>query len=120
MTNRFLCNTTDIPPDACKGFSLNEVPDKKSQDIFIVNRNNQFYAYKNSCPHTGASLNWQPDIFMDYDNFYIQCSIHAARFEVETGICVWGPCVNQSLKKTELTVIDNKIFLTDQAQENRK
>ena len=111
MTDIFLCNISDIKKDECKGFSLSD--DKDSQDIFIANRDDKYFAYKNSCPHTGASLNWQPDVFMDYDNFYIQCSIHAARFEVETGFCVWGPCANQSLKKIDISIIDNKIYLKE-------
>ena len=131
MSNTFLCYKKEIPVDGCKGFTLEkprpeENPENSSatqqkedktgeqdekQDIFIVNRDNQFYAYKNSCPHTGVSLNWQPNVFMDYDNFYIQCAIHAARFEVESGLCVWGPCVNRSLQKIKLEIIDDKIFL---------
>jgi len=113
MSQVFLCETSDIPTNGCKGFNLSDPADNGSQDIFVVNRDEQYFAYKNTCPHTGASLNWQPDVFLDYDNFYIQCAIHAARFEVKSGLCVWGPCANQSLKKCELTIIDNKVYLTD-------
>lgn len=116
MKARFLCDTSSIPEDGCKGFSLSDNPDETHQDIFIVNRNKQYYAYRNACPHTGANLNWQADMFMDYDNFYIQCSIHAARFEVESGFCVWGPCANQSLTKADLHIIDNKIYLSEKNQ----
>ena len=112
MNDIFLCEKKDILNDSCKGFSISE--DKDAQDIFIVNRSDNYYAYKNSCPHTGVNLNWQPDVFMDYDNFYIQCSVHAARFEVETGFCVWGPCANQSLKKVDITITQDKIFLKEE------
>jgi len=139
MSNTFLCYKQDIPIDGCKGFALKKTESEKKsettpdthqepdtqqeieiekqdeqQDIFIVNRESQYFAYKNSCPHTGASLNWQPNVFMDYDNFYIQCAIHAARFEVESGLCVWGPCVNRSLQKIKLKIVDDKIFLAAQ------
>lgn len=108
-TNSFLCNIDEIEQDATKGFNLGD--DKDEQTIFIVNRNNRFFAYKNFCPHTGANLNWQPDVYMDYDNLYIQCAIHGARFEVETGFCVWGPCANQSLIRVAIEVKDEKIYL---------
>ncbi|MDH3326416.1 MAG: Rieske 2Fe-2S domain-containing protein [Gammaproteobacteria bacterium] len=130
MSDLFLCYIKDIPVDGCKGFTLSDdlssdlsntlpdnLPNKKDnnrQDIFIVNRNGNYFGYKNSCPHTGANLNWQPDIFMDYDNFYIQCSLHAARFEVESGYCVWGPCVNQSLQKRKLKIDGKKIYLVSE------
>lgn len=109
-TKVFLCNTSDIAFDSSKGFALEK--DDEEQTVFIVNRNNHFYAYKNFCPHTGATLNWQSDAYMDYDNLYIQCSIHGARFEVETGFCVWGPCANQSLISVAIEVKDGKIYLT--------
>ena len=110
MEKIFLCNTCDISLDGTKGFSLKN---KEEQDIFIVNRNNQFYAYKNDCPHTTGPLNWQDDVYMDLENFYIQCSIHGARFEVETGLCVWGPCVKRSLTPIKIEVDDGKIFLLE-------
>ncbi len=109
-TLKILCNISDIPEGTTKGFSL--TTDNNVQDIFIVNRDNQFYGYENHCPHTGVNLNWQPDIFMDFDNNYIQCSVHGARFNVESGLCVWGPCVNQSLKKIEIEVHNGNIALT--------
>ena len=104
-----LCNAADIPEGACKGFSLTS--DKRLQDIFIVHRNNQFYAYKNSCPHTGSRLNWQDDVFLDYEEKSIQCSLHGALFEIETGRCIWGPCLNQALEKVDISIRENKIFL---------
>jgi len=116
MNHTFLCHKNEVPTDGCKGISLPDKENKVSDDrqvIFIVNRGDFYFAYKNSCPHTGASLNWQPDIFLDFDNFYIQCAIHAARFEVESGLCVWGPCVNQSLQKIKLEIIDERIYSRD-------
>ena len=55
-----LCRADEIPEGAAKGFALTS--DVNVQDIFIIHRDNQFYAYKNSCPHTGVTLNWQPDV----------------------------------------------------------
>jgi len=104
----FLCQVTDLKENSSKGFSLNTTD---QADIFLVKRHDQIYAYENKCPHTGVSLNWQDDIFLDYDELYIQCSVHGARFEVETGLCVWGPCVNQSLRKVETVIQSNDIYL---------
>ena len=106
-----LCFVDEIPEGTAKGFSLTS--DSQVQDIFLINRNNRFYAYKNSCPHTGVTLNWQPDVYLDFEEVYIQCAVHGARFEVETGFCVWGPCVNQSLEAIAIKVERNKIYLQD-------
>jgi nitrite reductase/ring-hydroxylating ferredoxin subunit len=55
------------------------------------------YAYKNSCPHTGAPLNWMPDQFLTTSKRYIQCSVHGAMFKTDDGVCFSGPCVGKSL-----------------------
>ena len=104
-----LCNINDIPEDGCKGFSI--IYQQREIDIFVLKRNGKIFAYRNHCPHTGANLNWQPDTFMDYDDLYIQCAIHGARFEVETGLCVWGPCLKQSLIKVNFHISKNNIYL---------
>ena len=55
-------------------------------------------AYRNSCPHTGAPLNWMPDQFLTRSGRYIQCSIHGAMFVASNGECFSGPCSGQFLK----------------------
>ena len=117
MTEIRLCSIKEIPPGECKGFSLTN---SEEQDMLIVNRNNRFYAYTNNCPHTTGPLNWQDDVFMDLENFYIMCSIHGARFEVETGLCVWGPCAKRSLTPVKIKIEDEQIFLMEDVNRNKK
>ena len=76
----------------------------KLQSVFIIRRNQKISAFINSCPHTGVALNWQPDQFLDIDNEFIQCSLHGARFRVDDGYCVWGPCAGQSLTALSVDV----------------
>ncbi len=104
-----LGRVADIPENGSKGFTLEQ--DQKIFSIFIIKYKSQLFAYKNQCPHTGANLNWQPDVFMDYEQRYIQCAIHGAKFEVKTGLCIWGPCASQSLTKVDIIIEDEKIFL---------
>ncbi len=104
----FLCSLDDIAEGQSKGFAVDG--EEGQQTVFRVRRHERVFAYKNICPHTGVSLNWQADEFMDFDGLYIQCATHGARFEVETGLCVWGPCVNQSLLPVKIQVRDNGIY----------
>lgn len=90
-----LCRLEDIPEGGSKGVALD--PAAVYADVVLVRRGARVYAYRNSCPHTGAPMEWQPDQFLDYRNQYIQCGIHAALFRVEDGFCVQGPCARQSL-----------------------
>lgn len=55
-------------------------------------------AYRNLCPHRHIPLNWQPHDFIDEESGLIRCSSHGARFSMEDGYCVAGPCLGQSLQ----------------------
>lgn len=59
-------------------------------------------AYTNSCPHTGAPLNWTPDQFLTTSGRYIQCSVHGAMFKVDDGECFSGPCAGKFLTPLDI------------------
>ena len=107
----FLCNENELEENKAKGFSTSG--DKEQQDIILIKRDGQVYAYKNNCPHTGVNLNWQPDEFMDLESFYLQCSVHGALFNVEDGLCVRGPCVNQSLSALSIQTINGELHTSE-------
>ena len=65
---------------------------------FVVRRGERVYAYVNVCPHAGRSLQWKPDAFLTRDRRLIMCSAHGAIFEIETGLCVAGPCMGAHLR----------------------
>lgn len=99
-----LCRCDEIEDPGSKAFSIETRGNEGETDIFVIHKNGQFYAYINSCPHTGASLNWQQDQFLDMDKAYIQCSTHDALFDIETGLCISGPCVGDCLTKIEISI----------------
>ena len=96
-----LCEINHIEDPGSRGFELrfNDAP----LEIFVVHSNASLRAYVNSCPHTGANLDWQENQFLDLDRAFIQCSTHDALFEIDNGLCIAGPCVNQSLQALELS-----------------
>ena len=81
------------------------------RDIFLVHKAGQVFGYVNSCPHTGAPLDWIADRFLDLNGSFIQCATHDARFRIEDGRCVAGPCNGASLTSVQLEVIENEVFL---------
>jgi nitrite reductase/ring-hydroxylating ferredoxin subunit len=89
-----------LEPGQCRGFTL-EV-DGSEVEAFVVNGDTGPHAYVNSCPHTGVALDWMPDRFLDLKGEYIQCAMHGALFEIDTGLCVYGPCLNRKLEKLEV------------------
>ncbi len=103
-----ICDIHELEELSCKEFTI-KTPEPES-DAFLIYFNGQCYAYENSCPHTGVNLNWQKEQFFSLDGLYLQCSLHGALFEPDSGFCVRGPCKGGSLKKTELVIENGAIF----------
>ena len=103
-----LCPVSEIPDPGSKGFEIEK--DGVTTDIFVVHKDSHFYAFINSCPHTGATLEWLEDQFLDMENTFIQCSTHDALFEIDSGLCVAGPCVDDHLTPVEI-LIEHDILL---------
>ena len=105
----FICSDTELSDPASFGFSV----EKNGEAIegFLVKNDGQYFAYKNSCPHTGSPLDWLEHQFLDSEGALIQCAVHDARFFIDTGECVVGPCHGQSLEKLEIEIKDEGIYL---------
>jgi len=80
-------------------------------ELFVVKKDSKIAVYENSCPHTQGPLDWTPDQFLNMDNNYIMCANHGALFEINNGLCIYGPCKAQSLKALSFTIKDGNIYL---------
>ena len=74
----------------------------EQRQLFAVRQNNTIYAYWNICPHRRSPLNWVPNKFLDIENQLIQCALHGALFEIDSGLCVSGPCIGDKLQPIQL------------------
>lgn len=107
MTHK-ICMTEDIPEREARAFETDT-----GSTIFITQRDGMFYAYKNMCPHLQVELEFLENKFLDQDQEFIECSTHGALFTVETGECISGPCMGESLQKVEIRVhSDGGIYLS--------
>jgi nitrite reductase/ring-hydroxylating ferredoxin subunit len=100
---------SDIADPGCREFSIGD-GDWPFRG-FVVRRGNDVYAYQNFCMHVGHPLNWKPDSFLTKDGSRIICSSHGALYEIESGICVAGPCPGKRLRAVEADVRDGQIFV---------
>ena len=85
----------------------------KGGPILVYRKGADVVAYKDSCPHLGVDLAWNPNDYMDSDGLHIQCSTHGALFEPNSGLCVSGPCIGQSLVSVSVEVRDGNVVLLD-------
>lgn len=78
---------------------------------FVVRKGDAVFAYQNFCAHAGHPLNWQPDRFLTKDGEKIICSSHGAIFEIESGVCVAGPCPGKLLRPVDVELRDDHVVV---------
>jgi len=104
-----LCRLADLPEGRGRGFVRGGVA------LLVVRRGGQVVAYENRCPHKGVSLDWVQDRFLDDAGEHIQCGTHGARFRIDDGFCIDGPCAGKSLTPVAITVRDDGMILARHA-----
>lgn len=100
-TERVLCRLDELPEGESRGFP--PAPGGFT-GLFAIRRGNRVHVYVNSCPHIGLPLDPAPDRFLDAKKQVIVCSAHGARFRIEDGECISGPCYGESLEAVSVRV----------------
>jgi nitrite reductase/ring-hydroxylating ferredoxin subunit len=100
-----LCSVSDLADGESRGFDL------EGLSLFVVKRGVHISLFKNSCPHRGIRLEWQPNTFLDVEKQFIQCATHGALFTIDEGECIAGPCPGERLEAIPFQVIDGNIHV---------
>ncbi len=74
--------------------------------MIVLRRNGVLHAWLDACPHysTGTPMAWKTDAYLNGERTHLTCHSHNALFEMDTGECVLGPCLGQSLTRIEIAV----------------
>lgn len=106
---RVLCTLAELEATGCREFRLGsgEWPMKG----FVVKVTDGVRAYVNRCAHLAYPLNYLPDQFLSYEGSMIQCYVHGALFEKQTGYCVAGPCSGLSLAPVPVQLVGGCVLL---------
>ena len=107
-----LCACDDVAKGKARGFELH------GNKYIVVHTPPDFYVYLNRCPHLHIPLEWEADNFLDSEGELIRCSTHGALFIIQTGECVAGPCVGQSLTSVPFSITDGQIHLVPATPES--
>jgi nitrite reductase/ring-hydroxylating ferredoxin subunit len=78
---------------------------------FVVRSGGDVFAYQNYCVHVGHPLNWKPDEFLTEDGAHIICASHGATYEIDSGVCIAGPCRGKSLRPVEIAVREGVVYV---------
>jgi nitrite reductase/ring-hydroxylating ferredoxin subunit len=97
----YLCPQDSIVEGGALGFD----PHRKGRDTLLVVRwKGALSAWRNLCPHLDVAMQYRKDRFMSADGQHIVCYAHGALFRPDSGVCVLGPCLGQSLQRQTITV----------------
>lgn len=102
MSSASLGKLETLPNPSVIGLEL-ELPDRLLA-LILTRQDERVCAFLNSCPHTGVRLDWRPQDFLDVSTEFLQCAMHGALFEQDSGRCVAGPCVGRHLFSVELEI----------------
>ena len=85
--------------------------DGKVRGLILVRKGETVRAYVNSCPHTGAPLDFRPGKFLNLEKTQLLCANHMALFEIADGSCVSGPCAGVGLQPVAVEVVAGEVRL---------
>lgn len=110
-----LCRLEQLVDGESRGFD----PDGFGHDtVFAVRRGDRVWVYRDVCPHEGTPLPWRRHAYLNAARDRIVCHAHGAQFEIESGRCTLGLCVDQSLHRVahritvnaEIHLVDDRSF----------
>ena len=104
----YLCKIADIG-ETGKEVSLDG--NSTRNFIMLFPHAGTFRAFINVCPHQGRSLNHAPDQFLFSPEKLLVCSHHGARFELDSGECVDGPCRGARLRPVKISLSGDSVWL---------
>jgi len=105
--HQFLCTFDSLENLETRSFDVKIK--RKKMSVFIIRKDDQIYAYQNSCPHAKASLEWNDDEFLDETKQHIICAMHGATFSIEAGECLGGPCSGKGLEVVNVRIIEGDV-----------
>lgn len=107
---QLLASIEEIPRTGLK-FAYKDGPFDEEGILVRVNTS-EVRAYKNECRHLPMPLDDRdPGEIWDPTGRYLVCNSHGARYRVDDGLCVSGPCEGSHLKPLPILVQDGEIFL---------
>jgi nitrite reductase/ring-hydroxylating ferredoxin subunit len=112
MQETLLCRIDDLVDGDSRGFD----PHEGGQDTIIaVRKGRDVRIYRDHCPHQGSPMAWRRHAYLNAARNRIVCHAHGAQFEIDTGLCVLGPCLGQSLQQVAHRIdSDGNVWLPSQ------
>jgi nitrite reductase/ring-hydroxylating ferredoxin subunit len=78
--------------------------------FFVLRRGDALRAYWNECPHHGVALGTPEHGLFTPDRSLLECGFHGARFRIDDGFCVAGPCLGRALRRFPVAIRCGEVY----------
>lgn len=102
MADALLCALSTVPDGGAH--VVEAVHFNGVDDVVVLRRGEQAWAYVNRCPHFSVCLDYEPGEVLTYDGTVVMCAHHSALFRFEDGHCIEGPCTGAALTPVAIWV----------------
>jgi len=84
------------------------------RSLVLIRYEEEVRCYLNNCPHQDVPLDEAYKVDVNPFDKTMKCSVHDAYFNIEDGLCVDGPCWDESLEAVTVEMDgDGNVFLAD-------
>jgi len=110
-----LCRLDELPEGGARGFDLEG---RGQASLFAVHHGGAVHVWVDSCPHHGTPMAWRRDAYLNAAGNRIVCAAHGAQFEIDSGLCVLGPCLADRLKPVPSRILAGQLFVTFESKDS--
>jgi nitrite reductase/ring-hydroxylating ferredoxin subunit len=79
---------------------------------FLIRHGEGYFAYLNQCRHWYVPLDLGDADFYSPQTDRIMCKTHGAVYQVDTGLCDYGPCVGAALESFPVALEEDRAVIT--------
>lgn len=100
-----LCQMSQLAEKRSIGVTVSGLGKK----VIVVLKAGNIFAWLDACPHypQGTPMAWRTGEYLNGDGTYIACHSHGALFDIQTGVCLKGPCLGAGLTPVVIAVRDD-------------
>lgn len=86
--------------------------DNRPREALVLrDQGGELRVYLNLCQHLPVPLDGGSRRFLSRDGAHLECGTHGARYRLDDGYCVDGPCEGEQLAQVAFEVIGGQIRL---------
>jgi nitrite reductase/ring-hydroxylating ferredoxin subunit len=113
---RRICSIAEVSEDSTFLFTVRDVDADEEREAILVRDDDGVAGWLNYCQHF-THITLDKGSGAELRNGEIVCTNHGAYFEVDTGMCTFGPCEGAVLNEIDVSVTGDDVFLTDEDYE---